>query len=65
VRVRDDVSVIGAFIVPAGEHRPEVATLEAAAEAALAPYKRPRKYVFVDALPRTPNGKLKRGALAG
>jgi acyl-coenzyme A synthetase/AMP-(fatty) acid ligase len=65
VKVRDDVSVIGAFIVPSGEPPPPIATLEAAAEATLAPYKRPRRYIFLDTLPRTPNGKLKRGALAG
>jgi malonyl-CoA/methylmalonyl-CoA synthetase len=37
--------------------------LEAAAQSALAPYKRPRVYVFVDELPRNAMGKLDRAAL--
>jgi acyl-coenzyme A synthetase/AMP-(fatty) acid ligase len=35
------------------------------AEAKLARYKQPRAYVQLDALPRSPNGKLDRRALAG
>ena len=30
----------------------------------LAPYKRPRRLLIVDALPRVPNGKVDRPALA-
>ncbi len=30
----------------------------------LATYKQPREVVFVEQLPRTPNGKLKRAALS-
>lgn len=37
--------------------------LEAAAAAGLARYKQPRRYVRVDALPRTPTGKVNRRAL--
>ncbi|MBI4725189.1 MAG: hypothetical protein HY765_09485, partial [Rhodomicrobium sp.] len=33
------------------------------ASTALAAYKRPKEYVFVPALPKTPNGKIKRGDL--
>lgn len=62
VPVREDLSVIGAVLV-CGENRPRIEALDAHAAQALAPYKRPRAYVFVDALPRTANGKLRRNAL--
>ena len=41
----------------------EAAALEAAAEAGLARYKQPREFIRVDALPRTPTGKINRRAL--
>lgn len=63
VKVRADVSVIGAFIVPKAGARPEVAALAAFAAERLAPYKLPREYYFVDALPRTANGKVQRSRL--
>ncbi len=63
IQVRADVSVIGAFIV----RRPGTAVttdaLLAFAAERLAAYKCPREVVFIDALPRTANGKLKRNAL--
>ncbi len=64
IRVRNDVSVIGAFVV-----RNEGGTIDADAVKAfavenLATYKVPREIVFVDHLPRTPNGKVQRKALA-
>lgn len=63
IQVREDVSVIGAFIVPE-EHGPRDArSIRAFAEQTLAGYKVPREYVFVDALPRTPNGKVRRAEL--
>ncbi|MFA5958420.1 class I adenylate-forming enzyme family protein [Hyphomicrobium sp.] len=64
IRVRSDVSVICAFIV-----RTEGGTIDADAVKAfavenLAAYKVPREIVFVAHLPRTPNGKVQRKALA-
>ena len=63
VRVRADVSVIGAFIVP----RPCIAInteeLQSFAAKHLAAYKTPRAIIVVDSLPRTANGKLKRREL--
>jgi acyl-coenzyme A synthetase/AMP-(fatty) acid ligase len=64
VRVRDDVSVIAAFIVPAEGVKPDTAHIQRFAAERLAPYKRPREIVLVDTLPRTANGKLMRSALA-
>jgi acyl-coenzyme A synthetase/AMP-(fatty) acid ligase len=63
VRVRPDVSVIAAFIVPRAGARPEARDIEEFVAERLAPYKRPRAYRFVEALPRTANGKLMRSQL--
>ena len=63
VRVRADVSVIGAFIVPKDGAALDAAEIERFAAERLAAYKRPRAVMFVDALPRTANGKLMRSAL--
>ncbi len=63
VRVRADVSVIGAFIVAKDGVTPDAAEIERFAAERLAAYKRPRAIVFVEALPRTANGKLMRSAL--
>jgi acyl-coenzyme A synthetase/AMP-(fatty) acid ligase len=63
VRVREDVSVIGAFVVPKDGLRPSAEDIERFAAERLAAYKRPRAVVLVDALPRTANGKLMRSAL--
>lgn len=65
IHVREDVSVIAAFIVPKEGATRDVASLEAFAKDALAAYKCPREYRFVDTLPRTPNGKVMRRALQG
>ena len=58
--VRADLEVICAFVVakPAEEVHP--AAILAHAETLLAKYKRPREVITVDALPRTPNGKVRR-----
>lgn len=61
--VREDVTIIAAFIVPKPGATPSADAIRAFAEARLAAYKRPRDIRFVEALPRTPNGKVKRSAL--
>ena len=43
--------------------REQAETLRAAAQGALARYKQPREYIRLDALPRTPTGKINRRAL--
>jgi acyl-coenzyme A synthetase/AMP-(fatty) acid ligase len=62
--VRDDVRVIAAFIVPEPGSTPEKTDLAAYCAERLATYKQPREYVLVDALPRTPNGKVQRKRLS-
>ena len=63
VRVRADVSVIAAFIVARPGAKLDAAEMERFAAERLAAYKRPRLVKFVDALPRTANGKLVRSML--
>ena len=46
------------------EQPPSLRVLRAAARAALAPGKRPRRWLAVDALPRTASGKPARGSVA-
>lgn len=65
IHVRDDVSVVAAFVVPKDASEPDAASILAHAEKRLAAYKRPREIVFVESLPRTANGKVVRRALAG
>ena len=58
--------IVKAFVVlrEAWEGTPAlIAALQAHAKAATAPYKYPRAVEFVDALPRTPTGKLRRRTL--
>ncbi|MEE4378868.1 MAG: AMP-binding protein [Candidatus Competibacteraceae bacterium] len=62
--VRDDVSVIAAFVVPRDADEIDAAPLLAHAHDHLAAYKCPREIIFVDALPRTANGKILRRELA-
>lgn len=69
------VSAVAVFGVPDAEWGERVCAavvgeadeeaLRAHAASHLAPYKRPKSYVFVETLPYTPTGKLRRGALAG
>lgn len=63
-RVREDVSVIAAFVVKneGSEVRPE--DIAALAEQRLAAYKRPKQIFFVPTLPRSANGKLLRRKLS-
>ena len=61
--MRDGVSIITAFVVPAESSAwapPDPMDLIAHARAHLAAYKCPREVVFVPALPRTANGKILR-----
>ena len=54
----------GASIIAAFWTGPATAqAMRAAAEAALARYKQPREFIRIDALPRTPTGKINRRAL--
>lgn len=62
--VRADVSVICAFVVPQPGAAPDAADLLAWCAGRLAAYKRPREIRFLDALPRTANGKVQRRRLA-
>jgi 2-aminobenzoate-CoA ligase len=57
---------VKAFVVLAAGHEPGTALaadLQHHVKAAIAPYKYPREIAFVDALPKTVTGKLKRFAL--
>ena len=66
VPIRDGVSIVVAFVVAReGAHTELAEDLASLASRTLASYKRPKEYVFVPALPRTPNGKLKRTELKG
>jgi len=61
--VRADVRVICAFIVPAPGAAVDEDALKIHCAAHLAGYKQPKTYLFVDALPRTRNGKVARRLL--
>jgi acetyl-CoA synthetase len=63
VRVRADVTVIGAFVVPKPGCTPDSDALIKFAGERLATYKCPRQVTFIAALPRTPNGKVRRSGL--
>ncbi len=65
--VREGVSVIAAFVVPRDPDEPDgmdAAPLLAYAHDHLAAYKCPREIIFIDTLPRTANGKVRRRELA-
>ncbi len=64
VRVRADVSVIAAFVVPRSAGTLKAKDILAFAEKDLASYKMPREVHMVDHLPRTANGKVVRRRLA-
>jgi acyl-coenzyme A synthetase/AMP-(fatty) acid ligase len=63
IAVREGVHVIGAFIVPRHQAPINPAEIKAFAAERLAAYKCPREVRFLDQLPRTANGKVKRSAL--
>lgn len=63
LRIRDDLSIIAAYVVAQDAATPDEATLLNWLAPRLAAYKRPKKIVAVSALPRTPTGKLRRKAL--
>jgi acyl-coenzyme A synthetase/AMP-(fatty) acid ligase len=63
LRVRDDLSIIAAFIVPLAGTAIDTDAVKAFAATRLASYKCPRDVFIVDYLPRTANGKIKRSAL--
>ncbi len=68
VPVRDGLAIVTAFVVWSGGAEagsPEEASVLSHARAHLAAYKCPRQVRFVDAVPRTPNGKIRRHALRG
>lgn len=66
IEVTPGVRVIAAFIVPRDQTAPpSEASLLEHATSQLAVYKRPRIIHIVEALPRTPNGKLTRASLRG
>ena len=57
---------VKAFVVPAPGFAPTealVTELQTHAKQAIAPYKYPREIEFVDALPKTATGKLRRSEL--
>ncbi len=60
---REGVTVIGAFLVAKPGHTVDAGSVLTFAKERLAQYKCPREIVVVDALPRTPNGKVKRSEL--
>ncbi len=64
VAVRPDVHVVGAYIVLKKDASPDREGILAFAAERLAAYKCPREIRFLDQLPRTANGKVKRGSLA-
>lgn len=62
-KVREGVSVICAFVVAAPGSRPDEAALATHCAEHLAAYKRPKKYLWLEKLPRTKNGKIARRLL--
>ncbi|MCC9000291.1 MAG: AMP-dependent synthetase, partial [Candidatus Contendobacter sp.] len=62
--VREGVTVIAAFVVPRDPDETDAAPLLAYVHEHLAAYKCPREIIFVDSLPRTANGKVRRRDLA-
>jgi len=63
-RVRDDVSIVVAYVVRQEGAQIAAADIAAIAEQSLASYKRPKQIFFVSSLPRSVNGKLLRRDLA-
>ncbi len=64
IRASSGVALIGAFVVLRPGEPGDADAIKAYAACRLARYKCPREVVFLPALPRTPNGKVKRIELA-
>jgi acyl-coenzyme A synthetase/AMP-(fatty) acid ligase len=62
--VDDQKTLVLAFLVPANGAALDLAAIKAHVAEHLADYKRPHEYRVIQALPRTPNGKLQRSRLA-
>ncbi|ADZ68558.1 class I adenylate-forming enzyme family protein [Polymorphum gilvum] len=63
VEVRGGITLIAGFVVRRSGASLDEAALAAWANERLAEYKRPKAYRFVDSLPRTPSGKIRRKGL--
>jgi len=63
-RVREDVSIVVAYVVPQDGAEISAMDIAAVAEQRLASYKRPKQIFFVPSLPRSVNGKILRRNLA-
>jgi len=64
VHVADQKDLVVAAIVAAPGLEPSREALNEHAASGLAEYKRPHEFLFVERMPRTPNGKLQRKELA-
>jgi acyl-coenzyme A synthetase/AMP-(fatty) acid ligase len=64
IQVRSDVSIIAVFVVPVDADKADATSILSHTADHLATYKQPREVVFVETLPRSPNGKLLRRQLA-
>ena len=56
---------VKAFVVLKADAKADPAELQAHVKAEIAPYKYPREIEFVEALPKTATGKLRRSELRG
>lgn len=63
IKVRDDVEIIIAFIVPENGSEPDISAIQNYAAQNLASYKCPKKYVTLQAMPRNAAGKVVRAQL--
>jgi len=52
-----------AFVVPTTGHAPSESELRSACASALARFKHPRRYMYVDQLPRNTMGKVQKHTL--
>lgn len=62
-RDADGLEEVVAFVLPATGARPEPAALEQHCRDQMASFKRPRRIIIVDELPKTATGKIRRFAL--
>ena len=63
IEISEQLSIICAFIVPKDPAEADAAAILSYAAGRLARYKCPKQVVFIDALPRTANGKVRRRGL--